>query len=173
MKLSNGAMIYCFGEPNLFIMAGSHGEEKAPIIALEWLLEKKPKNVWVLPCLNIRGFKDDNRFYNGISTRDGVQETFNLNREYKPKTKLLFMQELQTIIRENKPEIFIDMHEHIAEESENDFIWSSLDNKDEETESKLRDFCRQYDVGITYQPIVKELKYSSDFFARRCGVLNA
>jgi len=174
LRLSNGVTIHQFGEPRLFIVAGSHGDEKAPVIAIESILTKKLKNdVWIISCLNKQGFADENRFYSGIKTRDGLQENFNLNREYRARTKLKFMKELQDIIKEYKPEIFLDMHEHIAEDTANDFIWSSLDNKNEAVESNLREFCRQHKVGIIYQPLTKEYRDSSDFFARRFGSLNA
>ena len=172
MKLSNGAIIYKFGEPKLFIMAGAHGEEIAPVIALESLIHKKLKNVWILPCLNKKGYGDDNRKYSIL--REGKSPLdYDLNREYKLSTKLPFMKELQDLIREYKPEIFVDMHEHIDESMENDFIWSSLANKNGEIESKLREFCCQQRLGIIYQPTTREYKTSSDFFARRIGVPNA
>lgn len=171
IKLSNGSVIYNNGDPRLFIMAGAHGDEKAPVMALELPCFHKIKDVWVLPCLNRRGYAGENRFYNV----EGLQQPFDLNREYKAGTKVDFMRELQDVIKKYKPEIFVDMHEYFSEneETSNDFIWSEWENKNQEVELKVTNFCKINKIGVTYQPLTREYKYSGDFFARRVGVLNA
>jgi len=159
IKLSNGAEIYTYGRPDLFLMAGIHGEERAPVMALMTILNDGLENVWVLPCLNIQGHKELNRFCG----------TKNLNDEFTDETTLDFMQELMEILRNNKPKIFVDMHEDVC--AENDYIWTHFSN-DEYIENEVRAYCENNGIGLLYQPTIEYYKGSSERFAREIGVSN-
>jgi predicted deacylase len=160
VKLSNGAKIYTYGRPKLFLMGGVHGEERAPVMALMTIIKDDLKDVWILPCLNIQGHRELNRFC-------GKK---NLNGEFKEDTTVDFMQELMQILKDNVPTTFVDMHEDV--ESSNDYIWSDFDNDD----TKVRNYCKANNLGLFYQPEVDEYYYStvgtSQSFARKIGVKN-
>ena len=160
ITLSNGAKIYNFGRPKLFLMGGVHGEERAPVMALMTIIKDDLKDVWVLPCLNIQGHKELNRFCGDK----------NLNGEFKGDTTIDFMLELMEILKNNIPDTFVDLHEDVN--SSNDYIWSDFDNDD----AKVRVYCERHKVGLIYQPDIDEYYYStvgtSQSFAREIGVKN-
>jgi predicted deacylase len=159
IKLSNGARIYDNGRPDVFLMAGIHGEERAPVMALMTIIKDDLKNVWVLPCLNIQGHKELNRYCGDK----------NLNGEFKEDTTLDFMQELMEILHCNKPKVFVDMHEDVC--AENDYIWSHFDNE-ESVENKVRVYCKRNDVGLLYQPNIEYYNGCSETWARSIGIPN-
>ena len=121
IKLKNDSTIYCYGEPKRFFMGGVHGEERAPVMALNTLLRDNLEDVWILPCLNRKGFEDYNRFHG----------KYNLNSQFKPDTPFDFMKQLMDILLNEKPKLFVDMHEDV--DSHFDYIWTSFQN------SKYRD----------------------------------
>jgi len=157
MKLSNGAEIHTYGRPHLFLMAGVHGEERAGTMALMTIIRDDLKDVWILPCLNIQGHTELNRYCGDK----------NLNEEFKEDTTLNFMQELMEILRNNKPEIFVDLHEDVC--AENDYIWSNFSNE-KNMDKKVKNFCKKNGVGLLYQPDIDYYKGSSEQFARKIGV---
>ena len=164
ITLTNGAKIYQYGRPDLFLMSGVHGEERASVMALMTILSNDLKNVWILPCLNIQGHNELNRFCGNK----------NLNDEFTENTTLDFMQELMDILKNNKPKIFVDMHEDT--EAQNNYIWTHFSN-DEYIEDRVRAYCKENDLGLFYQPEVDEYYYStigtSQSFAERIGVPNS
>ncbi len=161
IKLSNGARIYTYGKPNLFLLGGVHGEERASAMALMHTLSDNLKNVWILPCLNKQGYEELNRLC-------GKK---NLNEEFEEDTTLPFMHELMNILKENKPKIFVDMHEDV--DASNAYIWTHFFNE-KKIEKKVRAYCKANDIGLTYQPDVDEYYYStkgtSQSFAHEIGV---
>jgi len=157
IKLSNGATIYDFGRPKLFLMGGVHGEERAPVMALMTIIKDDLKDVWILPCLNIQGHKELNRFCGDK----------NLNEEFNEDTILDFMTELMDLLRNNKPEVFVDLHEDVC--AENDYIWTHFDNE-KKLENKVRAYCKENKVGLLYQPHIKYYNGSSEIFARSIGI---
>jgi len=157
IKLSNGAKIYDNGRPDLFLMAGVHGEERAPVMALMAMTKDDLKDVWILPCLNIQGHKELNRFCGDK----------NLNDEFKEETTLNFMQELIEILKNNKPKVFVDLHEDVM--TENDYIWTHFDNE-KKLENKVRAYCKKKNIGLMYQPNIEYYKGSSEWFARSIGI---
>jgi hypothetical protein len=164
ITLLNGAKILQYGEPRLFIMAGVHGEETAPIIAIKTCLHDKLKDVWFLPCLNIQGYKENNRFCG----------TKNLNDEFRKDTKLEFMQEFLEILEKEKPEVFVDMHEDT--DAANDYIWGDFDNECT-LDGRVRKYCKDNKLGLIYQPEVDAYYYStigtSQSFAKNIGIKSA
>lgn len=166
IKLENNAIIYKFGEPKLFIMAGIHGEEMAPIKALQETIDDYKKgnyefhNTWVLPCLNIKGYKENNRFYYDA----------NLNGEFKDSTDIYFMYELTSILKKYNIEIFVDLHEDV--DAQADYMWSTFKN-DSGIDNKVREFCKQINIGLIYQPPVKFYEGSSGSFAEKLSNIKA
>ena len=166
LKLSNGAVIYQFGKPNAFIMSGVHGEERAGVMALNKFLIKhqgKINNTWILPCLNIEGFENQNRLCG----------TINLADEFREDTDLKFMQELLSILENNKPHIFVDLHEDC--ESDADYVWTHWDNfnLNPMLEENLRDFCRKNSIGLKYWPDSKYYDGTGEKFARNILIPSA
>jgi len=157
VKLTNGAEIHTYGRPNLFLMSGVHGEERAGVMALTTILKDGLENVWILPCLNIQGHQELNRYCGDK----------NLNDEFRKETTLGFMQELMEILKNNKPKIFVDLHEDVCAES--DYIWSHFSNE-KNIDKKVRSFCEKKDVGLVYQPDIEYYKGSSEQFARKIGI---
>ena len=160
ITLSNGANIYDFGRPKLFLMAGVHGEERSPVMALMTIIKDDLKDVWVMPCLNIQGHKELNRYCGNK----------NLNGEFKEETTLDFMQELMELLKNNVPDMFVDLHEDVS--TENDYIWSHFDNE-EKMENKVRKYCKENKIGMMYQPDIEYYKGCSETFARNIGVKSA
>jgi len=159
LKLSNGAVIYQFGKPNLFLMGGVHGEEKAPVIALHNFLKKhhgRINNTWILPCLNVEGFQNENRLCGEINLAD----------EFKDDTNVKFMQELLDLINNNKPRLFLDMHEDC--ESDADYIWTHWDNYslNPVLDEYVRKYCREKDVGLKYWPDTRYFVGTSETYMR-------
>jgi succinylglutamate desuccinylase len=157
--LSNGAQIHKFGLPKLFLMAGVHGEEIAPITALEEEIKQAHtaytlENIWILPCLNVEAREQQNRFYRGI----------NLNGEFKEESNLPFMRELVGILKQIDIEIFVDMHEDV--DAYCDYIWTTFKNPTN-IDDEVREFCNKQDVGMTYQPDVEFYRYTSGDFGER------
>jgi len=151
IKLNNDAIIYCYGKPNKFFIGGLHGEERASVIALNTILRDNLKDVWILPCLNRQGFEEMNRFC-------GIK---NLNKEFKDDTKLIFIKELMEILKNEKPQFVVDMHEDV--DSFCDYIWTSFDNNFNE---EVQSFCKKEDIGLLYHPEVVEYKYSCENWIR-------
>lgn len=139
IELKNGSVIYCYGEPLRFFLGGVHGEERAPVMALESILKEDLQDVWILPCLNQKGFAENNRF----------RGRYNLNSEFKSDTKLEFMLQLMEIISTAKPKLFVDMHEDV--DTYYNYIWTSFDNGDS-LNAQVRKFCRKEDIGLLYCP---------------------
>jgi len=137
IKLFNGAIIYAHGEAKRFFMAGVHGEERASVMALNTLLRDNLEDVWILPCLNRKGFEELNRFHG----------KYNLNSEFKPDTKLEFMKQLMDIVENERPKLFVDMHEDV--ELYFDYIWTTHDN---DFNDEVRLFCKKEDIGLLYCP---------------------
>jgi len=160
IKLSNGAIIYAHGEAKRFFMAGVHGEERAPVLALNTILQDNLEDVWILPCLNKEGYEGLNRFCNGK----------NLNAQFKEDTQIEFMKELMDIVSEEKPKLFVDMHED--SDAKNDYIWTHFNNK---FNNQVEKFCATEDVGLIYQPEVLTIpqpepnfyKFTSETWARK------
>ena len=163
LKLSNGAVIYQFGKPNLFMMGGVHGEERASVIALNKFLIKhqgKINNTWILPCLNVDGFRNENRLCGGVNLAD----------EFKPDTDVKFMQELISLLENNKPKLFVDLHEDCM--SDVDYIWTHWDNFNFNPiiDEKLRKFCRENDVGLKYWPDTPYYAGTSESYMRSINI---
>jgi len=137
IKLSNDAIIYAHGKAKRFFMAGVHGEERASVMALNTLLRDNLEDVWILPCLNRKGFEEYNRFHG----------KHNLNSEFKADTQLLFMKELMDIIESERPKLFVDMHEDV--DSHFDYIWTTYDN---DFNDEVTLFCKKEDIGLLYCP---------------------
>ena len=164
--LSNGAQIHKFGAPKLFLIGGIHGEEIAPVLALEGEIErayttemrtdKAPvlENVWVLPCLNMEGREQQNRYY----------REHNLNSEFKETSYINFMQELVVnILQKYDIGILVDMHEDT--DAHNDYIWNTFYNPSF-IDNQVSEFCKKLDIGMTYQPEV-------EFYRGTCGDFGA
>lgn len=154
MKLSNGATIYKFGKPKLFVLAGVHGEEVSPIVTLNQIIGSDLKDVWILPCLNVKGFKE-------MTRKDGK---YNLNDEFKFDSELTYMSELCKVLEEIKPDMFVDMHEDC--ESDVDYIWTHKKN-DINLDGQLKD------TGIFVHPGSDFYKGTSETFMRNLGCRNA
>ncbi len=157
ITLVNGAKIYQFGRPKTFLISGVHGEERAGVVALLHLVNDKPKDVWILPCLNVQGYGELNRFCNGK----------NLNDEFREDTDIDFMQELMEIIKNNKPELFVDLHEDISEDV--NYIWTHFSNT---INSEVLSFCERKDYMYLCYPNVSYYKNSSETWARSIGITN-
>lgn len=160
IKLSNGAIIYAHGKANRFFMAGVHGEERAPVMALNTLLRDNLEDVWILPCLNKKGFEEFNRFHG----------KYNLNSQFKSDTELPFIKELMYIIQNESPKLFVDMHEDV--DSHYDYIWTSFNNS--KYNDEVEDFCKKEDVGLLYcpekwpeQPAMNMYKTAAEDWARK------
>ncbi len=158
IKLSNGAAIYNNGRCGKFLMGGVHGDERAPVVALTTFIKLDLEDVWILPCLNMQGHKELNHFCGDK----------NLNDEFREDTTLVFMQELIEILKNNKPNLFVDMHEDV--EASNDYIWTDFDNDD------IKEYCKANNLGLFYHPEVDEYydstKGTSQSFAREIGIKN-
>ena len=145
ITLSNGAQIYNFGKPNLFIMSGVHGEERSGPMALFNLLKRKKNrldNIWILPVLNVKGYEELNRLCGGINIQD----------QFFAESKLDFVNQLVSIIGNNVPFMFVDLHEDC--ESEVNYIWSHWDNytNNPMIEMKVQQYCIKNNYGLTYAP---------------------
>ena len=156
--LTNGAKIYQYGRPKKFLMSGVHGEERAGVMTLISIIKDNLKDVWVLPCLNMQGHKELNRFCNGK----------NLNDEFREDTTIDFMRELMEVIRNNKPDLFIDLHEDTEEDC--NYIWSNFKNK---MNNEVELFCKRKDYGYFCYPDSGYYKYSSESWARSIGIPSA
>ena len=167
ITLSNGAQIYNFGKPNLFLMSGVHGEERSGPIALLNLLKRnrgKLNNIWILPCLNVKGYEEINRLCNGVNIQDVFYEDSSLD----------FVNQLISILQKNVPFIFVDLHEDC--ESENNYIWSHWDNytNNPMIEQQIQSFCIKNDYGLTYAPNTKSMSNgTTETFMRDLGVHSA
>ena len=139
-------------------MGGVHGDERAPVMALKTFIKSDLEDVWILPCLNMQGYKEFNHFCGDN----------NLNDEFTKDTTLVFIQELMEILKNNKPDLFVDMHEDV--EASNDYIWTDFDNGD------INEYCKENNLGLLYQPEIDEYYYStkgtSQSFAREIGIKN-
>ena len=158
ITLVNGAKIYQYGRPKIFLMSGVHGEERAGVMALLTILKNDLKDVWILPCLNVQGHKELNRFCNGD----------NLNHEFQGDTTIDFMQELMEIIKNNKPDLFVDLHEDTEEDC--NYIWSNFKNT---MNKEVELYCERNDYGYFCYPDSAYYKYSSETWARSIGIPNA
>ena len=158
IKLYNGAEIYTFGKPHLFIMSGVHGEERSGPLALRKLIHynKNLENVWVLPCLNLEGFNTNNRYCG----------TYNLNSEWKDATQVDFVKQLMALLEMNKPKLFVDLHEDYEQV---DYVWSNHNNP-VNIENEVRDFCIKRKVGWIVWPRDKVYEGTSEDWAAQKGI---
>lgn len=153
IKLYNGAEIYTFGKPYLFLMSGVHGEERSGPLALRKLVKSAElNNVWVLPCLNVEGYNGNNRLCG----------QFNLNSEWKETTQLDFMKQLMALLEMNKPKLFVDLHEDYEQVS---YVWSNFNNPTN-IEKEVRDFCVKRKVGWIVWPRDKVYEGTSEDWAQ-------
>lgn len=158
IKLFNGAEIFTFGKPHLFLMSGVHGEERSGPIALRKLIHYKKdlENVWVLPCLNPLGYTQSNRLCG----------SYNLNSEWKDTTPVDFIRQLMALLEINTPKLFVDIHEDYEQVN---YIWSNHSNP-VNIENDVRDFCYKRKVGWIVWPRDKVYEGTSEDWAVQKGI---
>ena len=75
------------------------------------------------------------------------------------------MQELiVNILKSNDIGIFVDMHEDV--DANCDYIWSTFKNP-AHIDNRVREFCKNKDIGMTYQPRVEFYCHTSGDFTEQ------
>ncbi|MGI6698811.1 MAG: hypothetical protein ACOX6G_00530 [Christensenellales bacterium] len=109
--------------PIIWIVGGTHGDERAGIFAATALLnlETSKGTIYIVPCLNTWGFENMQR-----RTKKGND----INRAYShldsPKDSSLLAQGLWDAIVQTKPLLVIDLHEAAYSKEGQDFLGKTI-----------------------------------------------
>jgi len=120
----------------ILITAGCHGNESAPVYAMQKFLKEKkfPKNkrIILVPCVNPIGF---------VLNLENTNKDININRDFKENPNSKEAKFLKEIVEKYKPEFVVNLHE---DPDEIDFyIWVQGD-REEESKKLISDLNISY-----------------------------